>query len=221
MSSTKEKELVRNILDVGCKDIINYPDVNKYFNMLWQNGNELVRHSINVAILSLIIGIYVFEDISETKDLFISGLLHDYGKLFIPTKILNKSGKLTLKEREEIKKHTILGYKYLKKGKCFSKDVLLGVLDHHERVDGTGYVKGKTSKDISKLAKVIMIADVYDAMISDRVYRQRLDRGIVYEYLFANAGKHFSRTFIKQFINTTISLDLSYVLKESRKLILT
>lgn len=214
---TKENELLQNILDIGCKDIMNNPDIYKYYNMLLKSGSELARHSINVALLSVIIGLNVFEDKNEIQDLFISGLLHDYGKLFIPYKILNKSSKLTVKEREEIKKHTILGYRYLKDEKCFSKDILWGVLDHHERVDGTGYGKGKTGKDISKLAKIIMIADVYDAMISDRVYKVSLDRGTVYEYLFYYAGKHFSKTLIKKFINSTISLDLDYVLKETKK----
>lgn len=211
----REKELIDTILDIGFKDIVDNPNVGRCFNRLCQCGSELVRHSINVAILSVIIGIYVFEDKNDSKDLFIVGLLHDYGKLFVPDSILNKSLKLTSKEREEIEKHSFLGYKYLAEEKCFGKDILLGVLDHHERGDGSGYGYGKTSKEISELAKIIMIADVYDAMVTDRVYRARLDKAIVNEYLINNAGTQFSRNLIKSFLNNTIALDLNYVIREA------
>lgn len=220
VNNTKENELVKEILATGCKDVINNPNVSKCFSRLKNYNKELHRHSVNVAILSVIIAIYTNKSHSDMTDLFISGLLHDYGKLYVPEKIINKSGILTVLERKEIEKHVLLGYKYLKKEMYFSNNILLGVLEHHERVDGKGYTEAKSENNISEFAKIIMVADVYDAMISDRVYRSRLERGIVYEYLFSNAGKYFSRPLVKGFINNTFTMDLNYVIKESERQIM-
>lgn len=217
---TKEKELTKKILAIGCKELINNPDVGRCFNKLKLHGDELHNHSINVSILSVIIGFYVYENINDIKNLFISGLLHDYGKLYIPNKIINKHDSLTKSERKVIETHAALGYQYLSKEKCFNNQILSGVLEHHERMDGTGYSNKKHENEISDFAKIIMIADVYDAMVSDRVYRMQIDKGIVYEYLFSNAGRHFSNALIKCFINNTISLDLNHVIEDSKSHIL-
>ena len=210
----KEDKLIKNIIATGCKAVINDPRVYKYVKDMAECSRQLYIHSINVAILSLIMGIKVIDDSKKLAELFTAALLHDYGKLFVPAKILNKTCGLTEHERCEIEKHSEIGYQRLLTDKYFNDRVLLGVLEHHERMDGTGYAKGKCGSDISSYAKIIMIADVYDAMISDRVYRTRIDRGIVYEYLFSNAGKHFSRLLIKSFINSTLSLELDYVICE-------
>lgn len=210
---TKEKELIKSILNVGCREMLNEQNVISCFNKLEIFSNELYRHSVNVSVLSVILGLYAIKDMGEIKDLFVSGLLHDYGKLFVSKEILNKCDGLTMQERIAIEAHTTLGYKYLKHEQCFNDKILLGILEHHERMDGTGYGYRRSEKDISEFAKIIMIADVYDAMISDRVYRSKIDRGIVYEYLFSNAGNHFSSEYIKCFINNTLSLDLDYVIR--------
>lgn len=220
VNNTKENKLVESIIALGCKEIINNQNVNRCFNKLRLYSDELHRHSVNVSILSVVIGINVYKDLGAIRDLFVSGLLHDYGKLYVPIRILDKSDRLTKKERIEIEKHVRLGYEHLKQEKCFSNKVLRGVLEHHERMDGTGYGKKIIEKEISEFAKIIAIADVYDAMISDRVYRSKLERGIVYEYLFSNAGTHFNRSLVKTFINNTLSMDLDYVINESERQII-
>lgn len=211
---TKEEELIQRIISLGCREKINEPNISKLFGKLCMYNEELYRHSINVSILSMIIGSYVHDDIKEIKDLFVAGLLHDYGKLFIPREIINKCKGLTLKERRVVETHTTLGYLHLKKETKLNNKILSGVLEHHERIDGTGYGDKKHELNISSYAKIIMIADVYDAMISDRVYRRKIDRGIVYEYLLNNAGRHFSNELIKCFINNTVYIDLKYVVRE-------
>lgn len=220
INNAKEKVIINKILAIGCKELLYNPNVNKCFNKIIFYNDELHRHSVNVAVLSVIIGMYVYEDLSTIRDLFVSGLLHDYGKLYVPRKILDKSDELTQMERDEINKHVMLGYQSLNHEKCFSNHILSGVLEHHERMDGTGYSNRITEKEISEFAKIIMIADVYDAMISDRVYRSKLERGIVYEYLFCNAGTYFNRALVKIFINNTLSVDLGYVIEEVERRIL-
>lgn len=214
--NTREKEriIIRELLSEECIKATNNPDISRYIDEIGSYSKELYSHSINVAILSVILGINIFDREKDITELFTSALLHDYGKLSLPKCILDKRDVLTKSERYEIEKHTSCGYQILKEDNKLSNDVLMGILDHHERVDGSGYGNRKHEEEISKLAKVIMIADVYDAMISDRVYRKKIGRSVVYEHLFKNAGKEFCRSEVRCFINNTISIDLDYVIRE-------
>lgn len=99
-----------------------------------------------------------------------SGLLHDVGKIGIDDNVLRKAGRLTDAEFEHIKKHPELGYKILADIKQLS-DVLPAVLHHHEQWDGKGYPMGLSGEDIPQLARIMSVADAYDAMTSDRPYR--------------------------------------------------
>lgn len=216
----RELQLIRKIISAGCKEIIDSQNISKYLTEINGYSKELYEHSINVGILSLIVGINSCDNKKYLLELFTSALLHDYGKLNIPKRILEKRDVLTKSERSEMEKHPSCGYQFLKQDNKLSREVLLGILDHHERVDGRGYGNGKCEEEISKLAKTIMIADVYDAMISDRVYRKRIGRGIVYEYLFKCAGTELCRSEVRCFINNTISLELDYVIREVRNYML-
>lgn len=213
----KERKVIKELIHTKCLEAIGNPDISKYLDEIRSYNKELYSHSINVAVLSVVIGINVLDREKDIKDLFTSALLHDYGKLYVSKRILNKKDTLTRNERCEMEKHPLYGYRRLNQDNKLSNDILMGILDHHERIDGSGYGNGKCEDEISKFAKIIMIADVYDAMISDRVYRKKLGRGIAYEYLFKKAGTDFCRPEIRCFINTTISLDLDYVISEFTK----
>jgi len=130
-------------------------------------------HSVNVSLLCFLIGSWLNLSPVQKKILSYCGLLHDIGKSKISQEILNKPGPLTPKEYEEMKKHSVLGYKILEANIAISKDVMIGVLLHHEREDGSGYPFGIKGDQISLYAKIISIADVFDAITSDRVYRKR------------------------------------------------
>ena len=99
-------------------------------------------------------------------------MLHDIGKLKIDPKILNKKGKLTDEEFEEIKKHPVLGYEIVKDMDLPEK-IKEAVLMHHEKINGTGYPSGLKGEEISNYAKIVSICDIYDAMTSTRTYRKR------------------------------------------------
>lgn len=167
-----------------------------------KNYNEnLYDHSCNVAFLSLLLGESYYKNLDEILELFIAALLHDYGKMYIARSILDKPGPLTTDERKTIEMHSVMGYLHLKAQTNFSNNILNGILDHHEKADGSGYSKGKISSDISNYAKIITLADVYDAMISDRVYRGRIQRDSVHEYIIKNAGTSFDKELAKMFLN--------------------
>ncbi|MBP2637122.1 MAG: hypothetical protein H6Q72_3029 [Firmicutes bacterium] len=130
-------------------------------------------HSLHVAILTGLLGKWMGFTGSNLKNLILAGLLHDIGKALIPQRILDKPGPLTTAEMDIIKLHSTQGYNLL--GNCIEipEEVKLGVLQHHEREDGSGYPFGLKGKDISIYAKFVAIADVYDAMTTDRVYRAK------------------------------------------------
>lgn len=127
-------------------------------------------HSVNVALICNVIGKWLKFDKRNLETVTLCGLLHDIGKLDTPQELLKKPGKLTDNEYETIKMHTLEGYNILK-GKDLNIHVQMSAMMHHERNDGTGYPMGIHSRQIDKMAKIVMIADVYDAMTSARVYR--------------------------------------------------
>lgn len=133
----------------------------------------LYSHSLNVALLCMLIGKWLKFDYTKLKSLITSGFLHDIGKSRIAADILNKPGSLSDEEYEEIKKHTVYGYKIAETAAGVNDDILKGILLHHEREDGSGYPFSMKGENIHEFGKIIAVADVYDAMTSTRVYKAK------------------------------------------------
>lgn len=127
-------------------------------------------HSINVSLICYAIGRWVNLPIDEIRVLALCGLLHDIGKLQIPYSILLKPSKLTNEEYKKIQEHTILGYRILEHENIDPR-IKTAALMHHEKCDGSGYPSKLKSNQIDIFSKIVAIADVYDAMTSNRVYR--------------------------------------------------
>jgi putative nucleotidyltransferase with HDIG domain len=143
------------------------------FNMLHcmrQYDDTTYIHSLNVSIICNIIGKWLHFSPEDLEVITLCGLLHDLGKLMIPSKIITKPAKLTDDEFTTIKTHTIRGYNILKNKKIDPR-IKHAALMHHERCDGSGYPYGFYSEQIDPFAKLVSIADVYDAMTCARVYR--------------------------------------------------
>lgn len=128
------------------------------------------QHSLNVGILSVVLSNLMELDELDVIKIGYGGLLHDIGKSLIPDDILKKPYKLTDKEFSIIKNHPKYGYDILKKNKIDDEIILSCVLMHHERLNGSGYPMGLKSKDISLAAQIVAIADIFDAITSERVY---------------------------------------------------
>ena len=128
-------------------------------------------HSMNVALICHVIGHWKGLSPEEQNVLVLCGLLHDIGKLKIPPEIISKPGRLTDEEFAQIRAHPELGYEILVT-KDLDSRVMLAALQHHERFNGKGYPRHLTGAEIGKYSAIVAIADVYDAMTSDRVYRK-------------------------------------------------
>ncbi|WP_051197241.1 HD-GYP domain-containing protein [Butyrivibrio sp. XBB1001] len=131
-------------------------------------------HSERVAKYTAMIAKEMGYDDETVEKYYRIGLLHDVGKVGIPNAVLNKPGKLTDEEYDEIKSHTIKGYEVLKDISVVP-ELAVGALAHHERHDGKGYPSGLSEDEIPQVARIIAVADSFDAMYSDRQYRKRMD----------------------------------------------
>ncbi len=189
--------VVKNLLDEVYKrdsvliNLINIKNVDDY----------TFEHSVNVAVLSLLLGNSLNYDKQKLIKLGVGALLHDIGKVFIPEGILKKPSRLTEEEYEIVKQHTQLGYRNMKEYYNISPLSRIVILSHHERVDGSGYPKGLNKDDIHEFARVTAIADVFDALASDRCYRDGKPISKVVDFLLSKAGKYFDVKLIKEFIS--------------------
>lgn len=158
------------------------------------------RHSVNVAVLSVIIGLGMHLSESKLIELCIAAIFHDLGKMMIDAKILNKPGRLTKEEFKIIKEHPQLAVDLLKERWSVSSASRVGILFHHENEDGSGYPNGLQSEDIHLYAKIIHVADVYDALTSKRPYKDPYTPSEAIEYLMGGCNILFNQQVVQAFL---------------------
>jgi len=144
-----------------------------FLGFIKQSDEHTFHHSVNVSLLCNLYGQWLALPSDELVQLTTAGLLHDIGKTKITNEILNKKDKLTDEEFDTIKKHPVMGYRILQ-NQDIPECIKLGALMHHERIDGSGYPMGLKDDKIDKVAKIIAICDIYDAMTANRVYRSKI-----------------------------------------------
>jgi len=152
-----------------------------------QKDHYTSGHSERVGFLAHLTGRGLGLPLSELKVLEWAGLLHDVGKIGIPEDILNKPGRLTEAEFDQIKRHSVMGHEILKPIASLEQ-VLAGVLYHHETPDGSGYPEGLKGDEISLVARIIRAADVFDALSSARSYRGAYSIEAACEIIRKDAG---------------------------------
>lgn len=156
-------------------------------------------HTRRVTDYSLAVGRMICLSDSDIQRLELAAVLHDIGKIGIRDSVLLKNDRLTDEEFEEIKKHTIYGEEILNHIKHF-KNIIPGVKYHHERYDGRGYPEGVKGEDIDITARIIAIADTFDAMTTDRPYRKGLSFETAFEELKRCSGTQFDPELVKAFL---------------------
>lgn len=171
-SSADFTATTRSITDDLMKAISDNDAIAVDISTLKISDEYTFKHSVDVATMAMIVGKKHGLSENEVYELGVSGLLHDVGKSRIPNEILNKAGKLTDDEFAMMKQHSLFGYSILKEKQDLSNPIKLGVLQHHEKMNGKGYPMGVTSDKINMFAHIISVADIYDALVTERPYKK-------------------------------------------------
>lgn len=157
-------------------------------------------HSVNVAVLSCVIGLAMKLDSQDIFSLVNAAILHDFGKMKIPEEILNKTSRLSGSEYEIMKSHVVESYEIIKNSTDINDAVKEAVLMHHENEDGSGYPGELSGNQISTIAKILHVADVYDALTSSRPYKKGYATWEAAEYLMGGCGICFDKSVVDTFI---------------------
>lgn len=148
-------------------------------------------HSVNVAVHSVLVGMAMNLRDQDLYDLGLSALLHDLGKAMIPFNCTDKPDKMSDEEYLLLQEHPEKGYRYLKTVYGLSTKVIMGILDHHEKFDGSGYPKGKKGEEISLFGRIINVVDAYDVLVSERTYQRAMLPSEAMEYILGASGHLF------------------------------
>lgn len=162
----------------------------------------LYTHSLNVGLYTISVGMAKGYNQDQILELGLGALLHDIGKTDIPISILEKNGTLTKEEYDLIKEHTTYGFNKLRKEHGIPLLAAHCAYQHHERLNGSGYPRGIMGADIHEYAKIVAIVDVYDALVSKRVYKSPILPHEALEYLYTKAGTEFDKEILEIFRKT-------------------
>jgi len=167
-----DSKLAREAVAACVNSVLHSPDAMLWMTQLKHRDEYTAQHSLNVCVLSIVLGRHLNLPEINLHNVGLCGMMHDMGKMLVPLEILNKPGRLDQEEMHIMQSHTTLGYELLKS----SHDMFFGASDvaltHHERIDGAGYPRRLGYEGLSYLTKIVTIADIYDAVTSDRVYQK-------------------------------------------------
>jgi putative nucleotidyltransferase with HDIG domain len=173
------------------------PRVRALMVRLAERDGSTEEHTRRVAVLAARVGEELKLPATTRRLLAVGGLLHDIGKLSVPLEILRKPSGLTDEEYREIKRHPEAGRRLLEELGGFSPVVRDLVSDHHERLDGKGYPRGLVADELPLHTRILTVCDVYDALVSDRVYREAWSSGQAFELLRSDAGSAFDERCVE------------------------
>jgi len=213
-SAEANMSILRAEISTVVDELFNQKEIVVEMVDLKNTNRGLYQHSVNVMIHSVILAVGLGLNKKEVGKVAMAALLHDIGMVFMPSEILAKKGPLTPEEYEKMKAHPQKGFEFLRDHLNIAATVRMGVLDHHEHYDGSGYPKGKKGEGIHLYARIIAVANKYDSIISDRHYKKAMPVGEALEYIMGGGGSVFdpelTRIFIRNInpypVNTLVKL---------------
>ena len=195
----EQHNLQEVVIDV-MEEVLNNGDVMCNMLDIKTYDDYVYFHSVNVAVLSTMIGAACNMNKEELDILTTAALLHDVGKRFVEEDVLNVKRALTEEERIMIVQHPKLGYDFLVENFDFLPEVYDSVLEHHEWYNGCGYPLRRSGNEIPIYARIIKLADVYDALTSKLPYHEAVPPSEAVEYIMANAGAEFDPELVDVFM---------------------
>lgn len=172
------------------------------------------KHSVDVATMAMIVAKQMKMDEKDVCGIGVAGLLHDVGKSMIPDEILNKPARLTEEEFEIMKQHSVYSYRILKEKGELSDEILMGVLQHHEKINGKGYPMKVSGEQICSYAKILSVVDIYDALVTERPYKKAFSQRDAMEMIMSMT-EELDINAMKSFFNSVILYPVGSVVKLS------
>ena len=196
IDTTNVTQIVSRMVD----SIIRNPNALMCFGQLQNIADITVRHSIHTCIFALAFGRHLGMESTDLLTLGIAALLHDVGKAKVPTKILNKPDRLTPEEYDVMQRHVRWGVEILTKSKGISAAVIDGAAYHHERWNGSGYLRGLRKDQIPSYAQIISIVDCYDSLIGQSPYREPISAPTALQNIYGWRDSQFETLLVEHFI---------------------
>ncbi|MDL2220777.1 HD-GYP domain-containing protein [Eubacteriales bacterium OttesenSCG-928-N14] len=189
------RDVVANIVDeilYNRNVIVNIVDLRTF-------DDYTFSHCINVALLSTVVGMAMGMMRDDLNELAMGALIHDIGKVFIDKDLINKAEVLTPEEYDELRRHSQYGYDYIASNHNIPDAAKEVVLTHHEKYDGSGYPLKQKGDEISLFSRIVCVADIYDALTSDRPYRNAMLPSDVMEYMMSGYNTMFDPAVVDAF----------------------
>ena len=200
IGNSLDTKTVKEVVAVSVESIFNKSEAILLMSRLKSKDEYTQQHSLNVGILSIALGNYIGLNKKQLNEVGMCGMLHDMGKMLTPEHILNKPDRLTDEELEVMKRHTSDGSEILSSTDGMLKDAIHVAHAHHERLDGAGYPQGLKAEDLSMYNKIVTVADAYDAITSDRVYKKGQTVESALQIIHQMRGTVFDPVIATQFI---------------------
>jgi len=195
-----DMQQVESIVDRMTESILNNSDALVSLARIKNKDEYTYLHSLAVSALSISFAEYLELDDKKVKSIGVGGLLHDIGKVRVPNEILNKPGPLSEKEFEIMKQHVKYGDCILRQTTNIEEDAICVTAHHHERLDGTGYPDGLKGDEISLFGQIAAIVDIYDALTSERCYKNAMAPTEALRKLFEWSNDYLNRELAERFI---------------------
>lgn len=206
---------MEELADRTVESLVSATGVVSHLSSVRATDDYTFRHSLNVGVIAGLLAKWLKFRGEVLREIVLAGLLHDIGKTQIPLEVLNKPGRLTAGEMAVMQEHPALGYKLLEESDRLPQSVKYGVLQHHERMDGSGYPAALAGDAIADYARVIAVADMYDAMTSQRVYRGALTPFSVITEVFGEMFARLDPAVAMPFVNHVRDSLVGYMVRLS------
>lgn len=195
----QQSKVLYSIIDELLENILEDENILTVLGDVFLYDNYVYHHSFQVTTYSIAIAKEMNYSFEEIRQIALGALLHDVGKMLVPQEILFKPGKLSKEEFDEVKKHTIFGFDVLRGLHTVSLLIAHCAFQHHERLDGSGYPRGLIDFEIHPFAKIIAVADVFDAVTSNRVYKGKMQPSQGIAILEAGKGTLYDAKVVDAF----------------------
>lgn len=192
-------------VNLVCDDLLDSifrnPNALSCLTQIREKDLYLLEHSLNVSILTAVFTRFLNKDESEVERIAQAAFLHDVGKIKIPDEVLHKPSRLTPEEFSVIQKHVEYGVNLLKLHTSLSDDTINIIAQHHEKIGGGGYPLGIKGSAISEASRIVSIADIFDALTAERVYKKGMTAAQAFKIMLKMTEDALDKTLVNQFIN--------------------